>query len=243
MRFLSVPPRAPLSILFGSHELDLDRRLLLHGSEELHVSRKAFELLRMLVERAPVALSKNEIHDLIWPGTFVSETALAGLIAELRSALHDDAHEPHVIRTVHGFGYSCIAPIRSPAQTAPASPSSTAGRFRLLLLGREVSLAAGENVVGRDALAMVYIEDASVSRRHALLHIDSDTARLEDLGSKNGTFVNGTPLHGSVSLDNGDVVAIGVVQAVFRETASASPTVTVRKAASGERKAIKFRRR
>ena len=204
------------------------------------MSRKAFELLRMLVERAPAALSKNDIHDLIWPGTFVSETALPGLIAELRGALGDDAHEPHVIRTVHGFGYSCIAPVRPSAQTEPAA---TAGRFRLLLQGREISLPAGENVIGRDAQATVYIEDASVSRRHALIHIEEDGARLEDLGSKNGTFVNGTPLPGSTPLTNGDVVAIGVVQAVFRDTASASSTVTIQKAGSGERRAIKFRRR
>ena len=207
------------------------------------MSRKAFELLRMLVERAPAALSKNEIHDLIWPGTFVSETALPGLIAELRGALGDDAHEPHVIRTVHGFGYSCMAPVRSSAPTEVAALTAPAGRFRLLLHGREISLPAGENVIGRDDQAIVYIEDASVSRRHALVHIEGDSARLEDLGSKNGTFVNGTPLLGSASLSNGDVVAIGVVQAIFRDTASASPTVTIQKAGSGERKAIKFRRR
>ncbi len=202
------------------------------------MSRKAFELLRILVERAPAALSKNEIHDLIWPGTFVSESALAGLVAELRGALHDDAHEPNVIRTMHGFGYACIATVRS------SSPGdSTAGRFRLLLQGREIPLSPGERVIGRDAQATLFIEDSSVSRRHALIHVESDRALLEDLGSKNGTFLNGAPLHGSTELTNGDVIAIGVVQVVFRDTSVATSTVTIQRAASRERKRIKSRPR
>ena len=98
-------------------------------------------------------------------------------------------------------------------------------------------------MIGRDAQADLFIEDASVSRRHALIHVDGDRALLEDLGSKNGTSLNGTPLHGSSALTHGDVIGIGVVQAVFRDTSSASSTLTIQRKAPRERKSIKFRRR
>jgi len=156
----------------------------------------------------------------------------------LRSALRDHAHEPHAIRTVHGFGYAFIAPVR--ASTATDAPVC---RFRLLLQGREVPLPFGESVIGRDAQADLFIEDASVSRRHALIHVEGSRALLEDLGSKNGTSLNGTPLHGSSALTHGDVIGIGVVQAVFRDTTSATSTLTIRREASRERKPIKFRKR
>src|SRR2546430_11941794 len=94
--------RSMTSFSFGSFELDTDRRLLLSGGNEIHISRKAYELLRVLLDRAPKAMSKQELHDLIWPETFVSDTTLPGVIAELRNALGDDAHEPRYIRTVHG---------------------------------------------------------------------------------------------------------------------------------------------
>ena len=63
--------------------------------------------------------------------------------------------------------------------------------YRLIWGNREVALAPGENLFGRDEDAVVWIDDALVSRRHARIVIDETGAVLEDLGSKNGTYLRG----------------------------------------------------
>ena len=96
-----------MSVLhFEPFELDTDRRLLLRDGQEVHISKKAFELLRVLIERAPKAVSKTELLELVWPGTYISETTMPGVISELRDALDEDPHDPKFIRTVHAFGYA-----------------------------------------------------------------------------------------------------------------------------------------
>ena len=67
---------------------------------------KAYELLGLLLARRPTALSKAQIRAVLWPGTFVSESALARLVTQVRAACGDDAQAPRFIRTVHGFGYA-----------------------------------------------------------------------------------------------------------------------------------------
>ncbi len=209
------------SLFFGSFELDTDRRLLLSGGQEIHISRKGFELLRVLLDRAPKALSKQELHDLIWPDTFVSDTTLPGVIAELRSALSDDAHEPRFIRTVHGFGYAFAA--------APKFSEAPSGlpRARLLVRGREMLLNDGENIIGRDPDARIYVDDLSVSRKHARIALSDSDATLEDLGSKNGTLHNGRPVKSAVALRDRDVITVGNVTVVFRRSAAPGTTMTM----------------
>ncbi len=60
--------------------------------------------------------------------------------------------------------------------------------------GREYLLRAGENIVGRDPAADVLISDGTVSRRHACIAIEENHAYLQDLGSTNGTRLNGEPV-------------------------------------------------
>jgi hypothetical protein len=74
--------------------------------------------------------------------------------------------------------------------------------------GREFELS-GATVVGRDQSAGLVIDDAEASRRHASLSVDGTTVTVEDLGSTNGTFVNGARISGSKELANGDKVRIG----------------------------------
>jgi pSer/pThr/pTyr-binding forkhead associated (FHA) protein len=71
--------------------------------------------------------------------------------------------------------------------------------------GTEHALA-GEVRVGRSADCDVTIEDPRVSRNHALLRVEEPQVMLEDLGSANGTLVNGLKLVGSVELADGDEV-------------------------------------
>jgi WD40 repeat protein/DNA-binding winged helix-turn-helix (wHTH) protein len=95
-----------MSFWFGDFELDQERRQLLRSGEPVPLEPKAYELLNLLLERRPRALSRAQIRDGIWPRTFVSESTLAVVVNGIRQALEDDARQPRFIRTVHGFGYA-----------------------------------------------------------------------------------------------------------------------------------------
>ena len=95
-----------MSVRFGDFELDQERRQLLRSGEPVPLEPKAYELLKLLLERRPRALSKAQIRDVVWPGVFVTDTALGVAVNAIRQALGDDARQPRFIRTVHGFGYA-----------------------------------------------------------------------------------------------------------------------------------------
>src|SRR5439155_1804315 len=94
--------------------LDESRRQVLRGNETVHLSPKAFQLLSILTQEGPRAVPKNDLQERLWPDTFVTEGNLPSLVAELRTALGDDAREPTFIRTLYGFGYSFAAAIVDP---------------------------------------------------------------------------------------------------------------------------------
>jgi S1-C subfamily serine protease len=90
--------------------------------------------------------------------------------------------------------------------------------------GRTANVSGEEFVVGREGSTNLVLRDAKASRRHASLRALPDgRAELTDLGSRNGTFVNGQPLTGSVVLDGGEEIRIGdtTLRAVAEEPAAA----------------------
>lgn len=207
-----------MGIQFGEHTFDGVRREVRRGAEGIHLSPKGFELLRLLIEARPRALSKDELIERLWPGAFVSEASLAGLVTEIRRAVREDAREPRHLRTVHGFGYAF-----SDGGVAPADEDAV---FRIVWGAREVPLAAGENVLGRDPDCAIPIDDATVSRHHARIVIVGGDAALEDLGSKNGTWLRGRRIETAERLDDGDDVRIGSVPLTFRAFPAPAPTET-----------------
>ena len=95
-----------MRLRFGDFTLDTDTRQLRQGAVERHLSPKGFDLLRLLIESRPRVVSKRELHERLWPATFVSEATLSSLIAEVRDALGERGQSGHgVIRTVHRIGY------------------------------------------------------------------------------------------------------------------------------------------
>jgi hypothetical protein len=202
--------------------VDSDTRQLSVRGEAVHLSPKAFQFLVLLLENRPRALSKTEIHERLWPGTFVSDGTLASLLVEVRSAIGDSARDSRFVRTVHRFGYA----FSGTAQELRGNVSGAGGRkliYRLIWGTREIALAVGENLLGRDENAIVWIDDALVSRRHARIVIDETGAVLEDLGSKNGTGLRGKKIKGARKLADEDLVTIGpasMIFRVFKETAS-----------------------
>ena len=214
-------------VRFGEFGLDEDRRQVLHGNAPVPLEPKAWELLSLLVARRPKALSKAQIHDVLWPGTFVSETALAGLVADIRSALGDDARQPRFVRTVHGFGYAFCGTVED--ERAPAAEPGAAALCRLLWAAREIPLPDGEHLIGRDEGCLVRSRSVRVSRHHARLTVRAGRAVLEDLGSRNGTAVDGRPIDGPAELAPGDTIEVGPEEIVFLGPGGSGSTVTDRR--------------
>jgi pSer/pThr/pTyr-binding forkhead associated (FHA) protein len=95
-------------------------------------------------------------------------------------------------------------------------------------LGFGRSRSRGENVLGREPTAAVSIDDATVSRHHARIVIDRGRAVLEDLGSKNGTWLHGSRIATSQALRDGDQIRVGSVPMTFRCFSAERPTETQR---------------
>ena len=150
---------------FGAFTLDPGTRRLLRGTDELHLSPKAFDLLQLLIDDRRRAVPRTELHQRLWPATFVLETNLASLVAEVRRALEDSADDPQFVRTVHRVGYWFIGRINDDGVEAAAKPRTT--RYWLVWETRQVALNDGENIIGRAPDASVWIDAAGVSRHHA----------------------------------------------------------------------------
>ncbi len=75
--------------------------------------------------------------------------------------------------------------------------------------GKQLRLPEGDVTIGRDKEATIRIASSEVSREHARLTVRSDSITVQDLGSRNGTFVNGNPIQKEVSLKPGDLLLIG----------------------------------
>jgi DNA-binding winged helix-turn-helix (wHTH) protein len=206
---------------------DSDTREVIRKGTPLSLSPKAFALLELLLARRPKAVSKAEIHEHLWPGIHVSPANLANLVVELRAGLGDDARHPRVLRTVARFGYAFAAEAVAAPERKPVR-ASTPFACRLVWGHREIALDSEENLIGRDQGSVVWIDDASVSRRHARIALDEKGATLEDLGSKNGTFVRGRRVEKPARLADRDTIKIGPASLIFRlfkRTGSTASTV------------------
>ena len=216
-----------MRVTFGEATLDTDSRQLFRGLLEVRVSPKALDLLRLLVESRPRALAKKELLERLWPTTYVSETSLATLIREIRDALGDDARNPRYVRTVHRFGYAfCGATTSSEPPDIESGRASTGLGCWLVWEAHQIPLQNGENILGREPEATAWLDAATVSRRHARIVISGSGATLEDLGSKNGTYLRGARVAGPSKLVDGDEIHVGSAVVRFRMTSAVGSTAT-----------------
>jgi DNA-binding winged helix-turn-helix (wHTH) protein len=214
-----------MRVQFGDITLDSASRQLVRGGAAIHLSPKAFDLLCHLVERRPGAVSKNELFELVWPGTFVVEANLTVLVTELRRALGDDPHTPRFIRTVHKHGYAFCGEV---TEIAPRPLARDALRVWLLWNDRVLPLVDGENLIGRDPSCSVWLDKPGVSRRHARVLVTDAVAEIEDLGSTNGTFVSEIAIVAPHQLHDADIIQIGSVNLKYRSWSSSRPVETER---------------
>ena len=99
---------------------------------------------------------------------------------------------------------------------APGMPGPSGGNARLVTSdGREYPIAIGSTTIGRGEQATLRLPDVGISRRHARLDFDGSQVVLTDLGSTNGTLVNGQRIS-AVALNPGDVIQVGTTTLTFR---------------------------
>jgi DNA-binding winged helix-turn-helix (wHTH) protein len=218
-----------MRVAFETCVFDSGTRELQRAGQPAHLSPKAFLLLEALLESRPRALSKSEIHDRLWPATHVSASSVGRLIVEIRAAIGDSATEPALVRTVHGFGYAFSGPVRplEPAVAGTEAARPLARVFRLVWGAREIELGPGANVLGREPGCAVWLDVPGVSRRHARVVVADGQAVLEDLGSKNGTFLRGRRLESPSALADGDPIALGTAIVTVRALRAGGSTETV----------------
>ena len=210
---------------FGDLSLDTDALQLRHGEEPLHLSPKALELLVLLISERHRAVPKSELYDRLWPNTFVVDGNLPVLIREIRRAVGDTRHD--MVRTVYRTGYSFAVPVRE-IQVAKSAAANAEGFVHILLYdNQQRRLAEGENLVGREPEADVYLPSASVSRRHALIVVHGSQATVTDLASKNGTFIDAKALRQEEVLADGNIIRFGEVIVGYRCCAADSATVSL----------------
>ena len=212
-----------MSHRFDRFVLDTDTRQLLLEGAQIHLSPKAFELLAFLLDHRRRAIAKTELQERLWPSTFVEETNLAGLVAEIRRALGDSATRPVFVGTVYGFGYRFVGQTLEP-DPAPAAPPGP--RLTLIFENRHTVLLEGASVIGRAPDATIRCEAAGVSRHHARIVVANGQATLEDLGSKNGTYLRRQRI-ASAPLSDGDEIRLGTASLTFRVMSPLGPTETV----------------
>jgi hypothetical protein len=172
------------------------------------------------------------VHGLIAPNAFVVTLARADVerfsnfIEALSRELSDAAREHARVE-----GYSFVGPVEveifegvalKPGRftvTAEVSEGADGGFLAELVLGdgRRIQIGAEPLVIGRLPECGVVLQDTNVSRRHAELRRAGDSVVLTDLGSTNGTRVNGAPIRERV-LVSGDEVSVGSTKLVFEMT-------------------------
>jgi len=93
---------------FGPFVVDRAAYRVLHDGRPLDVTPKLLDLLLHLLDHAGTLVTKEALLDALWPGTNVTDNALAQAVSELRQALGDDAGDPRYIKTVARRGYRFV---------------------------------------------------------------------------------------------------------------------------------------
>lgn len=209
---------------FGDFVLDSEARQLLRAGREIHLQPRTFDLLELLLRERPRAVPSSRIQARLWPEVHVTDASLHVAVSELRTALGDDAKAPHYVRTVRRFGYAFFGDVVQ----APRK-RSTRGRpkaSRLTWEQKTLPLEEGENVLGRGEDASVRIDAPGVSRLHARILVTENEAFIEDLGSKNGTFLKEQRIVSPMPLRDGDAFRVGRILLRFHSRPLAGSTQT-----------------
>ncbi len=212
------------SFQFGDFTMQVPARQLLAQDRVVHLSPRAFDLLHILIAHRPGVVSKEELNQRLWPDTFVSEINLPTVVAELRRALGEDAGNPRFIRTVHRRGYAFAGQATEESPRSETSVESLGSHWVVWEAG-QVRLAKGDNLLGRGRRVTVWLDSPTISRRHARIVVNGVQATVEDLGSRNGTFVRGEKVTSPVPIRDGDDIRLGSIVLCYRVNSGQATTV------------------
>jgi DNA-binding winged helix-turn-helix (wHTH) protein len=193
-------------VQFADCFYDRGARRLLRAGALVRLDSRMYDLLDILIDRSPSVVCDAEVDRL--------------LVAELRALLGDDAREARVIRTVDGQGYAFCAELRRLGPRVPPPAD-----VKMLWGTKQWPLGDGEHIMGRGDECALVIDASTVSRRHAKLTIRQQQVFIEDLGSKNGTHVDGVEIHGLAPLKDGSRVTLGHEPLTVQLRNSATVTV------------------
>ena len=180
-------------VSFGQFRFDVTNECLWQGARAVALRPKAFAVLRLLVEHPGQLVTKQQVLDTVWPGTFVSDAVLKDSIRQLREALADNASSPTYIETAHRRGYRFIAPISvqiadpqgsSPRTSASPTISGTIGALgretefvkmhdwlHLAIGGeRQIVFVTGEAGIGKTTLVQAFLEQAFAAHGVCVAH-------------------------------------------------------------------------
>jgi DNA-binding winged helix-turn-helix (wHTH) protein len=206
---------------FADCILDLSARQLERQGQVVPLEPKVYEFLEALIKRRPSVVSNNELDELLWPQVYVARTSLTRLVSKLRTALGDTPHGANVIRTAYKTGYAFCADVTSvPSAAVPAA-------IELVWRKQSLPLTDGVHLAGRDEACALVIDASTVSRHHARITVVAGTAMVEDLGSTNGTHVNGARITAATNLGLGDELALGSEILQLRRRVASALTVKV----------------
>ena len=228
---MNSPDGAPRTVRFGVFDLDLQTGELRRKGVKVALQEQPFRVLAMLVMQPGELVTRDALRRAVWPeAVFVDfDHGLNKAVAKIRDALGDLADSPRYVETLERRGYRFIAPVEA---VVPRSAPALGGGAqpvvaRLSWNGQSYPLAAGEYVIGRDPSAAIWIESSLVSRRHARVVVSESSVTIEDLGSRNGTFVNGRRLDAISPLASCDEVRIGPDRLIVVTPSAAGSTSAV----------------
>ena len=144
------------------------------------------------------------------------------------TAIGDTPQASRFIRTVPRCGYGFHGDAHDaerPHRSRPTALTQALASSRSTANGASLTV---RNLIGRDCDCAVSIDSPGVSRRHARIVVSSGAATIEDLGSKNGTYVNDQLVTEATTLDDGSQMRIGPVTMVYRRMGALPSTVTQR---------------
>jgi DNA-binding winged helix-turn-helix (wHTH) protein len=207
------------TLRFGPFEADLRTGELRRAGKAIELQELPFRILAALLERPGELVTREELRAIAWPdGVFVDfEHGLNKAVNKIRRALDDRVDQPRYLGTLPGRGYRFIAEVEP-----PEGPGPSRATCRILWDSRTIPLSEGPNVIGRDPAATVFVDSSTVSRRHAVIVVSADGATLEDLASKNGTYLRGRRVFAPTPLADGDELAVGSARMSFRSSVAAS---------------------
>ncbi len=120
-------PPAPL-YRFGQFTLDPDAFRLARGTADVPLTPKAFELLVLLVRERHRGLTKQQLLDVVWADTAVTDNTLTQRIREIRDALGDTPQQPTYIRTIARVGYQFVGQVTEDSRRPEAAESGFGDR-------------------------------------------------------------------------------------------------------------------